>query len=204
MPTKRLKARLLVMGVVIGLAAGCTRGLKEERYTRAAARIELLIAGDASEYKDQLRQRLIDHYSLFSNIDVVNIGKLREVNMADYHVVVIMDTCLAWSRFNPSTKAFLDRVSDRDRDRVVILMTADDTDWEFQYQGVDAMTSASNPENEDQVFERLRTKIDRIIGEATESRFRQFNKALEADLWGRSRLCDRRICQTWKEDIVCV
>jgi hypothetical protein len=150
------------LSLAIGLASGCTRNLQEERYTTAAARVEILIAGDASEFKDALRQRLIDHYRPFSNIDVVNIDKLRTVAIDDYHVVVIIDTCLAWSRFNPSTKTFLDRTAERRK--VVLLMTVDDTDWSFEYQGVDAMTAASVMANEDQVFERLRNAVDRILG----------------------------------------
>lgn len=155
--------------LVCGLAAGCTRSLKEDRYTTADARIDLLIAGDASEFKDRLRQRLIDHYRPYSNIEVVNIDKLQQIDIESYHVVVIMDTCLAWSRFNPSTKAFLDRISDRHK--VVVLMTVDDTDWNFKYQGVDAMTTASNLENEDQVFEGLRIEIDRIVNTVPVSGF---------------------------------
>lgn len=165
-----LMATILGLGLVIGLAAGCTRNLKEERHTTIDARIDLLIAGDASEFKDHLRKRLITHYRSSGNIEVVNIDKLRQIDIENYHVVVIMDTCLAWSRFNPSTKAFLDRISNRDK--VVVLMTVDDTDWEFKYQGVDAMTAASNLENEDQVFERLRIAIDRIVNTIPVSDFR--------------------------------
>lgn len=160
----RLQPRMTIvigLSLVIGLASGCTRNLQEERYTTATARAEILIAGDASEFKDALRQRLIDHYRPYSNIDVVNVDKLRSVAIEDYHAVVIIDTCLAWSRFNPSTKAFLDRIAERHK--VVLLMTVDDTDWSFEYQGVDAMTAASVIENEAQVFERLRNAVDRIL-----------------------------------------
>ncbi len=162
MPNRILMALAAGFCLLLVLAAGCTRNLKEERFTRADARYNMLIAGDASEFKDRLRQRLIDHYRPGCNIDVVNIETLRRIDDARYSVVVIMDTCLAWSHFNPSIKSFLDRVADRGK--VVILMTADDKDWAFSYQGVDAMTAASNPENEDLVFERLRNEIDRVTG----------------------------------------
>lgn len=162
MPNRTLMALAAGFCLLLVLAAGCTRNLKEERYTRADARYNMLIAGDASEFKDRLRQRLIEHYRIGCNIDVVNIATLGRIDDERYSVVVIMDTCLAWSHFNPSIKSFLDRVADRGK--VVILMTAEDKDWAFRYQGVDAMTAASNPEDEDLVFERLRNEIDRVTG----------------------------------------
>ncbi|MDJ0808742.1 MAG: hypothetical protein QNJ01_01505 [Desulfobacterales bacterium] len=162
MPNRTLMALAAGFCLLLALGAGCTRNLKEERYTRADARYNMLIAGDASEFKDRLRQRLIEHYRIGCNIDVVNIATLGRIDDERYSVVVIMDTCLAWSHFNPSIKSFLDRVADRGK--VVILMTADDKDWAFSYQGVDAMTAASKPENEDLVFERLRNEIDRVTG----------------------------------------
>jgi hypothetical protein len=164
MRTPALPLVLAGLVVAIGLAAGCTRSLKEERHTAADARVNLLIAGDASAFKDRLRTRLIDHYRPYSNIDVVNVATLKQVDTDAYHAVVIIDTCLAWSRFNPSTKAFLDRIDERHK--VVLLMTVDDTDWTFEYQGVDAMTAASVLEDEDRVFERLRQAIDRILEKA--------------------------------------
>ena len=160
MDLRLLTVTIIGLSLVSGRLLGCTRNLKEERYTTEDARLELLIAGDASTFKDSLRQRRIDHYRPYSNIDVVNIDKLRQVDTADDDVVVIMDTCPAQSRLNPSTKGFLDRIDDRCK--VEVLMTADDPDWEFTYLGVDALTAVSKPDEEKQIFERLRTDIDRI------------------------------------------
>jgi hypothetical protein len=152
---------IVVLTLVLVLAVGCTRRLEEARYTAATARANVLIAGDASAFKDRLRTRLITHYQASSNITVVNIDKLKQINTDDYHVVVIMDTCLAWSRFNMSTKAFLDRI--RDHHKVVLFMTVDDTDWTFEHRGVDAMTAASVIADEERVFKRLRDAIDLVL-----------------------------------------
>jgi len=58
-------------------------------------------------------------------------------------------------------KAFLDGA--RDPDRVVLFMTVDDTEWEFTYQGVDALTAASNIEDDARVAAVLIQKIDHIL-----------------------------------------
>lgn len=157
------RSALMIVGLtlMLVLAAGCTRRLKETRYTAATARANLLIAGDASAFKDRLRTRLIRHYQASTNITVVNTDKLKQIDTDDYHVVVIMDTCLAWSRFNTSTKSFLDRI--RDHHKVVLFMTVDDTDWTFEHRGVDAITAASVIADEERVFKRLRDAIDLVL-----------------------------------------
>jgi hypothetical protein len=43
-------------------------------------------------------------------------------------------------------------------------MTADDPDWTFTYNGVDAITSASEKENQDAMIRRLSAAIDDILG----------------------------------------
>ncbi len=62
MDLRRLTATIIGLSLVSALLLGCTRNLKEERYATEDARLELLIAGDASTFKDSLRQRRIDHY----------------------------------------------------------------------------------------------------------------------------------------------
>jgi hypothetical protein len=58
-------------------------------------------------------------------------------------------------------KAFLDGA--QDPDRVVLFMTVDDTEWDFTYQGVDAITAASTIEDEARVAAVLIQKIDQIL-----------------------------------------
>jgi hypothetical protein len=142
-------------------AAGCTRNLKETRLEQPGARSSLLIAGDASEFKDGIRGAIINRYRATCNIDIINIDRLPKTSGNDYDAVLIMDTCLAWSNFNRSVKAFLDKSQNRN---VVFFMTADDPDWTFTYNGVDAITSASEKENQDAMIRRLSAAIDDILG----------------------------------------
>jgi hypothetical protein len=58
-------------------------------------------------------------------------------------------------------KTFLDAA--QDPDRVVLFMTVDDTEWDFSYQGVDAITAASTIEDEARVAAVLIQKIDQIL-----------------------------------------
>jgi hypothetical protein len=72
-----------------------------------------------------------------------------------------MDTCMAWSSFNPSMKAFL--AAAEDPAQVILFLTVDDTDWNFSYQGVDAITAASRMEDEDRVVTDLIQAIEKIL-----------------------------------------
>ena len=150
----------LILLTLVFLAA-CAQPLQEIRLTTADPQFNLLIAGDASEFKDRLRTRIISHYRNRSNIDVINIKQLKQVRALDYDVVLIMDTCLAWTDFNPSLKAFVEDLEGGKN--VVLFMTAGNPDWTFSYKDIDAITSASRIENEDTVFAEIVKRIDGIV-----------------------------------------
>lgn len=139
----------------------CTRGVKETRLSREDSSFSMIIASDSSEFKNSIRNRIIQHYQDEGNLEVVNIKRLKEINSLDYDIVLIIDTTLAWSGFNPSLNTFLE--DNQFKDNVVLFMTAGDPDWTYSYQGVDAITSASVVENEDGKFEEIRQQIDQII-----------------------------------------
>lgn len=156
----KLKLFFLIL-ILIGHATACTQSVKENRFTAESPRFEMLIAGDTSEFKDGIRSRLIETYRGQGNISLMGIDKLNEVKISDFDVILIMDTCLAWTHFNPSLMAYLDR--NQDLDKLVLFFTAGDPDWEFSYHGIDAVTSASQIENEDQIVNQLTQQINGIL-----------------------------------------
>jgi hypothetical protein len=151
---------VMLLAMLVSLHA-CARSVPEVRHVVVNARFSLLIASDASGFKDAVRSRVFDYYTPSGNVEVVNIGSLKTRKAEDFDAVLIIDTCLGWSRFNPSMKAFLDGA--QDPDRVVLFMTVDDTEWDFSYQGVDAITAASTIEDEARVAAVLIQKIDHIL-----------------------------------------
>ncbi|PNV86997.1 MAG: hypothetical protein C0610_03815 [Desulfobacteraceae bacterium] len=150
--------------VALAFLASCTRNVKETQLTTENAKFNLLIAGDSSDFKDGIRDRIIARYRNNGNIDVVNIDKLENIKPEDYDVILIMDTCIGCEDFNWSMKSFLDRLEDYDN--VVLLMTTGYSHYEYSYGGVDAITAASRIADEEEIFTRLSEEIDRIIGDA--------------------------------------
>ena len=93
--------------VALAFLASCIRNVKETQLTTENAKFNLIIAGDSSDFKDEIRNRIIDRYSNNGNIDVVNIDKLENIRPEDYDVILIMDTCIGCEDFNWSMKSFL-------------------------------------------------------------------------------------------------
>jgi hypothetical protein len=147
--------------VALVFLVSCTRNVKEAQLTTENAKFNLIIAGDSSDFKDGIRNRIIARYSNHGNIDVVNIDKLENIRPEDYDVILIMDTCIGCEDFNWSMKSFLDRLEDNKN--VVLLMTTGYAHYDYSYGGVDAITAASRTANEEEIFTRLSEEIDKII-----------------------------------------
>lgn len=145
------------------LVSSCAHKVDEIRLVPQQHRYSMMIACDSSKFKDSVREKIIEKYRNSCAIHVVNIKALSKEDTAPYDVVLIMDTCMAWSGFNPSLKTYL---SDwNKRDKTVLSMTAGNPDWTFSYNGVDAITSASVVENQDLFFSKIDDEIQRILNE---------------------------------------
>jgi len=161
----RSEQYILTLAIVaLAFLTSCTRNVKETQFTTENAKFNLLLAGDSSDFKDRVRNRIIARYRKNGNIDVVNINNLKDIRPEDYDVILIMDTCIGCEDFNWSMKSFLDRLEDNNN--VVLLMTTGYSHYEYSYGGVDAITAASRIADEEEIFTRLSEEIDRIIGNA--------------------------------------
>ena len=85
--------RLMSLGIALVLALAfisCTRQVKEMSFSGKDAKFNILIAGNSSEFKDAVRGRIISRYEKYSNILVINIPKLKEMDSESYDVVLLM------------------------------------------------------------------------------------------------------------------
>ncbi len=156
------KLFLLVCAVLVAVVmTSCSGKIAPTAFVSDQAGATILIAGDASEFKDAIRNRIITAYRPLATIRVVNMGDLNTADVGSVDAVVIMDSCLAWTGLNPSMKSFMERPENRKK--TVLFMTARDPDWTYSYQEVDAITSASDLEKEEQVFTRIAAELDRIL-----------------------------------------
>ena len=152
---------LLSFSLIFLASNSCTSSVKENLLSRENPMFSMVIASDSSEFKDNIRNRIIQQYQNEGNIEIVNIKRLKDIDPTDYDVVLIIDTCLAWSGFNPTLNSFLE--DNQSKANIVLFMTAGDPDWTYSYQGVDAITSASVVENEDVKFEDITQQINQLL-----------------------------------------
>ncbi len=149
--------------VILFTLSACTRSLKETRFTIQNAKLNLVIAGDSSKFKDDIREKIIEKYRRQCNIYVVNIKKLNTIRPENYDAVVIMDTFMMLGKFNRSVKKYINQL--KDDGNLVMFMTTGKPDSDYSYRDIDAITSASKMQYKDDVFKEITEKIDQIIGE---------------------------------------
>ncbi len=157
--TKRLPPVLCILLLLMASACAKTQYLPDSIIDNPA--FTMLIANDGTDFKNDLIERLTERYKNSGSIYLTSINKLDAFDSNNYDVIVIMDSCMAWSRFNRSIKRYLNGIVAKDK--VVLVMTAGDPDWQFSFKGIDAITSASAVENEDKIFTLTTLQIDQIL-----------------------------------------
>lgn len=162
----KLKPFINALLVILFLTfTSCSSKVTKESIVIKDSVYKIVIASDQSDYKDAIRGMLIEKYKKNSSIEIVNIEDLGKIDDKNYDVVVILDTCMAWSGFNPSLKSFIDR---KKENNTVLFISAGDPDWKYSYKGVDAITSASEMELKDDTYKKIVEQIDKIIGKNNE------------------------------------
>jgi hypothetical protein len=161
-----LKKISFVFLIVISTAASCTRNIKETKITAESAKYNFIFASDSSEFKDNIREKLIAKYSGQANIDLVNIDKIENIKAKNYDVVLIIDTCIAGTRGNTSLNSFLTKLENNKN--IVLFITSGDSKWKYDDKRIDAITSASKIENTEPIYLQISKKIDQIIADKKE------------------------------------
>ncbi|MGD9210256.1 MAG: hypothetical protein PVI90_05740 [Desulfobacteraceae bacterium] len=155
---------VLLLGILnVLILISCAAPIAQKSIVTPNAKFNILIASDGSEFKNVIHNRLIERYKDQCSINNIALKEINKVDSEKYDVIIVMDSCMAMSGFNLRVKKFLDNVSTNEN--LVLVMTAGDPDWQFNYNGVDAITSASVMENEEKVFILLTMQIDHIIAE---------------------------------------
>ena len=143
------------------LTLSCAKQIPEQRFTVEKAEFSLLITGMTSEFKADIISRIVDRYKDKGNIYLIPLDKLDQMQCVDYDAILVIDSVQAWSYWNFSLNSFLENTENCKN--VVLLYTAGDPDWEYQYHELDAITSASQIEDQDRVFNELTYAIDVLI-----------------------------------------
>ena len=139
----------------------CRSGMRQNVFENPDASHQILITGTTSEFKDIVVAGIVERYRQACHIEILPSSRVKRANFNNYSAIVIMDECRAWMAFNTRTMELIRKI--KDKDRIILFITAGDPDWQFSTQGIDAITSASEKGKEGQVIEKISVRIDDLI-----------------------------------------
>ena len=146
--------------------SGCMFFLSVQPFTagdiNAATRV--LIATQSSEFKEDIVAKIIKAFEKEPvYIRIIGIQKLKHESVDDFQAIIIIDTCIAW-RMSDAAANFIKKIKSREKEKIILLSTADDEDWLPEKAGVDAVTSASKPDKSNQIaniiIKRIRMRLE--------------------------------------------
>ncbi len=152
---------VLIMVLFAIMLFSCRSGVKENVYENPEAGHRILITGATSEFKRRVVEGIVGRYREDCQIEMLPLSRLKGINYDDYSAIIIMDQCQAWMAFNVSTLGLVRKI--KNREKVILFITAGDPDWRYSYEGIDAITSASEEGKEAEVIERISARIDSLV-----------------------------------------
>jgi len=107
--------------------------IKEITINNLNAPHKIVIASSRSDFKNSIRDKVIKQYSDNCYIEVINL----------------------------EMKKYIDSLSDKKK--VVLFLSAGDEELKYSYNGVDAISSASDVAEEEKVIQEITGKIDLLL-----------------------------------------
>jgi len=139
---------------------------KEDVLTRQVtpeATQEILIASRESEFKEKIITTIVENYQGQNvNIKIIGLSDVIAENPADYRAVLLINTCMSWD-MDRKVNSFLKKYPDRDN--IIVLTTSGSGEWlpKKKKRRFDAISSASEMTDVDQVAKEITEKIDLLL-----------------------------------------
>ena len=149
---------IFLMTVISGCSLGMVKGLE---HGNKHCEKRILIATQQSEFKEVVVSRVLDgllHDACY--IKVMDLKKIAGESTERYQAIVIMNTCWVW-RLNRHARNFLKDA--REKERIILLTTANDEAWKPKKVEVDAITSASKMDKADSVAKHIIEKVRSLL-----------------------------------------
>ena len=121
----------------------------------------ILIASRSSQFKQTLIDRLIDDYKERAELKVIPLGEIYDVRTTDYDVLIVMGARMGWLMFSAKERRFLRRF--KEPEKLIMLMTALDDDWEWNRDDIDIISGASKSANVDPIYQEVTLRLDALL-----------------------------------------
>lgn len=160
---KRLQNNMMVMVMlVLFLAGACGGQIPEMNIERSDGTCTLIIGavdGRSSKFKEAVIHGLVERYQDTCTLEVMHVSKGEQLTSKRYDVVVLVDRRDGFMG-NDTIETIIDEV---EKENIVLFVTAIAPTFEYTYGGIDAITSASQQEKEQDVIQEIADKIDELL-----------------------------------------
>lgn len=156
------RTALLLLVFLLLSASGCAlKTVRPEVFGDADSAARVLVATDASDFKGAVVKDVIERLTQKgAYVCLIPINDLSRKNPEDYSAVILVNTVIAWQA-KPDAAAFIKRA--KDRDRIILVSTAGDPDFTADYEGVDAVTAASEISGAGGLADEIVKKAERLL-----------------------------------------
>lgn len=114
-----------------------------------------------STFKDMLVSRIVEDYGQTTTLTIMDISALNDLDENGYDALVVMGARMGFLMFSVKERRFLRKL--QHPEKLVLLMTAAASDWEWDRDDVDVISGASKTENLDPLYTEMRQKLDVIL-----------------------------------------
>ncbi|MBF0103031.1 MAG: hypothetical protein HQK77_19205 [Desulfobacterales bacterium] len=160
-----------ILGMVIGLVvmigiSGCAfKPVKTLEFGYINKdRYRILLAAEASAFKDTLATNIACALKNRAYIKMVDVNEVSNESSENYHVIILINTCVAF-HIDRQVSDYLEKITRKDN--VILITTAGDADWNAKISDVDAITSASTMDKVDPLTDHILDKIDQLLKKTT-------------------------------------
>ncbi len=157
---KRFSGILALLSILI-LLFGCSSDyLDFKKINNRDAEKTLIIsaiAGKGTPFKQKITNDLVAKLGDRFTIEVMNLRSADDLKRKKYDAIVIMDGCQAWMFLNSRLKRIMKKLP---AEKQIIVVTADDLEFKWNYNGLDAITAATTPDDTSKIVEAIMAQID--------------------------------------------
>jgi len=155
--------RYAAVALLLVLTNSCTRPGKRDARAHVAPKAQVLIVTEESKFKEAIVSRVTWRLdSADRSYHVAELEALRHAQPENHVSIVILDEIWAW-RSSRDVRKFLKRISPGQREKIILVSTADMESWRADQAGIDAMTAASTEANRDKVEEFIMERVNLLF-----------------------------------------
>ncbi len=155
------KNALLIAVVTVTVFVSCKDTIPAEVYENPDADCKIMVTGVSSEFKDAVLNDIVDKYSETCQIEIVEFSKAHKIDLDNYDAIILMDEVEGWMILNRRARRLIGKIEPQDK--LILFLTAGDEEYEYEKDGIDAITSASVLNNTGEIAEEIIAKLDALI-----------------------------------------